>query len=438
MASIVFSPTATKLRGFNQDDDFTYAVASTPLGTPGGVVASSIYDANTLITTTTGSTNLFRLDVSKSLVNPDNTLVFSSDDPGVVTVDQTGQTFFVAAGAASVRIKAGGIERRYTQNVSTVGNLTSETVESYKAGSLGQHVWDYMLGLVGGKTPQGTSPDYGGTQNLFTQNNHHVDGTNNAVRNTAFFADVLADKFCALACGNLDGAGTPTSIHPPILVSPRHVYGAKHYHAANGTAITFRKPDGSYQTVTILSSYTNASDHWIGYLSAPIAASIAPLKVMPANWRSFIKSCDQDNGGAFAWGILPVFTKVMHNPAGGWSDRVSISYLQSVYTPTAVGYSDSLSVGGAWFSSTATFYSWAGMVRGGDSGGMVAMPVNGELVLLGGWWSAGGFQEIQSDPLNLETEMRNLATANGDSANDPYTGVPYAFIRADLSAFTPY
>lgn len=34
--------------------------------------------------------------------------------------------------------------------------------------------------------------------------------------------------------------------------------------------------------------------------------------------------------------------------------------------------------------------------------------------------------------------MRNLATANGDSANDPYTGVPYAFIRADLSAFTPY
>lgn len=77
------------------------------------------------------------------------------------------------------------------------------------------------------------------------------------------------------------------------------------------------------------------------------------------------------------------------------------------------------------------FQPWAEMVTGGDSGGAVMMLVNGDLVLLTTFWTAGGGVGIEGHAATLETQMRSLAAAQGDNYQ-------YTFSRADLSSFTSY
>lgn len=439
MTSVVYSPTAQRIRGFNSDDDFSFVIVETPLGIAGGTVAGESYEAITLETTTTGAANNFRIDTASSLASLNSGETFTSLTPDIASVDSDGNVSILSeTGGVRIAIKSGGIERRYGRTPSLGGSVVTTAITEYKAGSLGKAVSDEMAAILANSTTaQGNVTGLGGTQNRLSACNYSLTDPT-ATANPDFFARYGSDGTTPISwaavsiineLGGVGGYG-----HPPVLVTARHVFSARHYHAPVGSNVTFMRDDGTLQTATILSAWATGpgtTDHWIGYLDQEITG-ITPMELMPSNWYEWTKSiCYESNIGDLAFfGRLPIFSKGVWTPNGLSSDRVSVTYLTSLGGVVGYAATATTAVGHSMPSDSPDF-AWYAQIRGGDSGSPAMMLVNGKLVLLFCHWTMGGGRCISAQASNLETQMRVLAAAQGD-------GVNYVFARADLSGFTKY
>lgn len=420
--SIVFQNMSKIIRGYRQEDNFTYTIIENPLGAPGSTSTSAVYDANITSTVSTGVTNNFGIFVSKSLSNLGNP-VFTSITPSIASVDSSGNVSRVLDGNATIAINTAGIEQRYSRTMALSGSVTVLGVQAYLTNSVGASVSSFVDTLISGKTAQGNTSGLGGIQNLMSTNNYNLSGSNTitATRNSGFFASSL--DFSGIGIAN-DNSSFNT--HPPLLVTSRHIMGANHYQVAGGligSKVAFMRIDGTIQTETILSTWSDpeSDDHWIGLLSNPITGC-TPLKIMPSGWKNYFKSLDTLVGNSP--GSIPVLCKVTHKPDGTTDDRVSILELTSVQSDKK----DFIVVSKP---SVVSRQSWYSPIIGGDSGGAIMIPINGSLVLLAAFFTSSGGYSVEKDSTEEETAMNTLAAAQGDNT-------VYSFSRADLSGFTSY
>lgn len=419
---LVYQNMGTVLRGYRQEDNFSYTIVETPGGTPGSSSSSSVYDAVINTTISSGVTNNFSFTVNSSLVNPGNAL-FTSLNPTIASVDSSGNVSWVSNGTASIAIKVGGIEQRYSRVMTQSGSVTTSITQSYLAGSVGEHISSTIDSILSGKVAQGNTPGLGGIQNLVSTNNYDLSGSNtiSATKNSGFFASSI--DFSGIGIAN---DSTSFDGHPPLLVTTRHIVGANHYQVGGGligSRVAFLRTDGTIQTETIISKWSDpeSDDHWIGLLSNPITGCV-PLKIMPTGWKTYFKSLDTAFGNNI--GIIPAFCKVTHAPDSTNSDRVSILELSSIQSDKQ----DFIVLQKPTVSSRQSWYS---PVIGGDSGGAILVPINGFLVLLSAFFTSSGGYSFEKDSSEMETAMNSLASAQGDTTT-------YSFTRADLSTFTSY
>jgi hypothetical protein len=437
-----FDLAGQQIRGPNSADDFIYTITPFSVGaTVGTPTVSNNYDAVVYNIVNTGARVDLKIDVSQSFANSNKSLSFASLTPSIATVDGTGYVTALTDGTATILAKSGGIERRISLDMQIVATLNTHTLISYRtdAGtSLGAHASAQINALIAGKDAQGNVNSTSGTQTMWASNNHDA-AAPVVTRNSGFFGAGL-NNITAIGAMNASNAlNEDARVHPPLLVTARHIFGANHYQTNNGIIgdkVVFVRTDGSLQTETLIDKWSDpdSDDHWIGLLSNPITGC-TPFQIMPTGWQNYIKSLDTNYGNADGtWvGNIPVLARVFHRPDGVEDERVNILSLVGLSSLANVQPYDRpfVGVGRQPDYLTSPLYGWFAPIIGGDSGGPVAMVVNNNLVLLTTFHYTGGGVSIERDAAEYETQMRRMAALVGDNT-------AYAFTRADLSSFATY
>lgn len=465
MTSIVFDPNGTKVTGPTQESS-SFLVSIQDRSESSTLVSRetySLFDAE--ITKDTFGVPVPNFKILVEPLVPSSTptkAIFKSFDPNVqVDIDGNVALLNGRRDSIDINISFGRIERTFNfTRAIPFQPLVTSYVSKYYENSLAKHIYDSTAAILDSALAQGIQPQLnagnslctGLSQELWVQNSHDPI-SNNAIKNTNFFANSLANKFLCLSVGQYYN-NLPTQMYPGVLISRRHIYSANHWHPGTivgsnssgvvGTKLAFMRPDGSKQEVSILSFYGDSgSDSWIAYLSEDIDPLIPHAKVMPNTWPAYIKSTLEDlypvDTGAPPYGFIPTFSKVIHNQKGLLSDRVSIQLIQSINDTSVIT---------AWPYEIGTYpidvlpsknlpstfaekiRPWGGAITGGDSGGAHFVLVNGELVLIKCNFTASGGADIASVPW-IEQKMRDLAQSQGD-------GRYFLLDRVDISMFTPY
>lgn len=439
MTTIKFDPAGNRVRGYNQQDDFSYLVTQTPLGGAPSTAQSTVYDAVVDTTTTTGTKNNLKIDVAKSLSNPDHTSSFASTDPSIATVDAAGNVAWVSNGTCQIKIKSGAIERRYTHVASSIGDVVSSSVNHYLTGSLGEHASTKIANIKSGKTPMGNTAGYGGSQCLYASANLDVVNPT-ASWNPNFFAKNMAavDGGAAIDWSAIsvfgdyfDGTSTTTAHHfPCVLVTGRHIVAACHVHPPVGNTVVWLDNSGVCRKATVIdgTAVDQSHDMWVGYLDTDLSPYITPMQIMPAGWKSYLKSCDIQFGDAI--GTMPIFLRTMHTPDGS-------GHAQSrVIQATLSYFGGYLNIPIPGFINSFPYYAeltnpWNAQLQSGDSSSPCMALINGKLTLLFCTFRIYGAYGLEAFSAQFEAAMNSLAAAHGDNAS-------YAFARANLSGFTSY
>lgn len=241
---------------------------------------------------------------------------------------------------------------------------------------------------------------------------------------------------------------------PFILVSPRHVIWAYHVNEVPlGAQLTFRRPDGSYQTASV-ESYERipgavgaSRDLAVGYLSAPITGVSFP-KLLPPNYADYFATEDEfgtpygDRAGRIT---VPGVARLANTGTGSvdptGTGRVNIYWNSPKFLACGVSrfsYSpDNHIVHVSGFPVDPIVYAHARAPYPGDSGSpyfwLIREPGNEKptptlvtvLFTMGsgmhlGYWSGW-----------IEEKMRSLAAAQGDNA-------AYSLLRTDLTGYTKF
>ena len=177
-----------------------------------------------------------------------------------------------------------------------------------------------MREAFSGKSPGAASQD------VFLDGGAYVDGVGNT--------SVTPNPTRVLPDLDLSGVSVTRSTNgayfPIILVGPRHFVAASHIGADPGQLVTFRRPDGTYKTVTIL-AVMNRGDNYdmrVGILSEDVTGC-AHYKTLPADWRRYMPAMTNDvftlHGGALPG--MPVITRAANPGAtpGTWDGNLVIN-----------------------------------------------------------------------------------------------------------------
>lgn len=403
------------MRGLTGDEDVLISLRETPVSLGSGTTSAVIErDSNLERYAGTLTANTATFDIGDSLVNPGYQLI--NQTPGIISLDN-GAMGYVANGEAIVDVVSHGGTRRYSRTISTSGQPPNDRFVSFVAGSLGKHIEDAITALVSGKTPGQT------TMNLFTTNNYSPTAPS-VTRNPDVFTAILDLSPISVVNGS-------TYVHPGLLISPRHIIGASHYQTQS--PVVFQRADGSLQTVGISSrkSALGGLDIYVGYLDAPVTG-ITPFKILPSNWGSYLPRA-QSNATRIK---LPVLTKTAHKPDGTMGDQVSIINLTTLGAPGVNGsqYAIVNSPSGMVPGQPLATDAWYSRIIGGDSGGPVFAPINGEMTLFCAYHMDYGGPHYAGAKTLIDAAMNELATA----AADPLAGT-YAIQTASLvGLFTTY
>lgn len=281
---------------------------------------------------------------------------------------------------------------------------------------LSSHVIDGTTSLVNNKIPSDT------TKNGYLANNYST-SVPAATRNNNLFCNTLdLTAISVINDGSLIdsseviiGAVDPLVAgfgHPGMLISPRHIIGANHWHGKGPWV--FKDKLGVYKSVSLVHGQAvTGTDIWIGYLDTAVT-TISPLKILPASWRNYFPV-------AFT---VPVLSKTVHSISTS-ADQWNINQCHSL--DTLGGYWSAYTLAG---SDPATS-PWFTPISGGDSGGPVLMLINNSLALIGAYYSPTGGPHYGNYISSINAAMNNLAFNNGD---DTY----YSVGTVDLSKFTYY
>ena len=409
--NIVFS-TANTIRGPRPQDDFSYSITETPAVSSPTTASITINDINVNRITGTLTGNNFMIVVADSLLTAGHS--FINQTPSIVSVDGLGSVSRLANGAASVDIQTPVGARNYTRIMTNTGASTQDIFQSFVAGTLGKHITDAMLALVSGKTASDA------TKEFYSSNNYDAVSPI-VVRNTSCFSASV--NLSCISVMNWDSVPVRQNyVHQGLLISPRHIIGATHFPTEN--PIVFMRPDGTFQTVNVVSEQNQvggSTDIRVAYLSAAVTG-ITPFQVLPANWATYLPTLTSGTRVK-----LPVLTKTAHNAAGAWADQISINQLQSI-TSNSVVLGPQNNVVGLPVLATDAWYS---PVTGGDSGSAVFVPINNNPVLLCSHLYTSSGRHYGNYISSINSAMNALATAAGDAT-------VYALTAPTLTGFTAF
>lgn len=414
--NINYAPGANLLRGMREQDDFDYNIRELPIVTGPDIIEQTLQDCVVdHITEQTATENNFAIDVYDSTLIPGHSFV--NNTPSIVTCDAAGVVTRLVDGLASIDIVTPVGRRNYSRQMSAAAYTAGDWWQSFVPGSLGAHIVNNMLGLVAGKTRSIQTTD------VFTSNNYDT-ANPAAVRNPNLFAAGVDMSPITIVNKTYIG-GPSTYTHPGLLISPRHIIGAAHFRAVG--PMVWLDNQGVYHTASVLSweSIPN-TDIVIQYLDTSITG-ITPFKVLPADLESYMPNSDftvQHN--------LPCLTKIKHTP---WGDRdtLQINHFH------ALDYSQLYYYDSIWIAAARTdtniaalaTEAWQGAISGGDSGGPLFIPINGESVIVGTYHTATTSHAFHTRIAAIEAVMNSLAVAQGDMT-------AYSLNKVNLTSFTSY
>lgn len=296
-----FTPTGPTIRGFTQNEEVHVMLIPSPKSYQGYTYTEGGADYS--ITKV--------IDAYSTTDEPDITLTGYAEGAKVDILDFNGAT---SAGVLSlegnhikqivssnlqnstVRIK---VTTRYTSKVkdysfASVGedDAIQDIDVVFATGSLSEEILDCVKDLlpVGGATV-GTNCQFNGgvgaADNLYEAGNVVVED------NPTFFLAAMDWSGISLAYKN-ELQEEVGYIYPFTLISPRHVLFAAHTKGNTvGTTITFRRPNGTTQTVTVLSEARapaeasgSSPDIGLAYLSEPIVGC-GVFKIPPADFTKY-------------------------------------------------------------------------------------------------------------------------------------------------------
>lgn len=420
---ITYDPTATVFKGPQADEDFEIVVEQAPLSVGGSSGIQS--NGDVVFTTQSFATvdNNFKvaLSVGATLAN---------ESPSVCSVDGSGNVILTnpAGGMASVALVIPGLgSRRYTQQLARVPSAPTvyTGVQSIAAGSLLKYLIDQADALCAACTP-------GAAQQRYWVNADGSGGVNPA--NMLKRTDVVG--------------WTPLNIdhisNSPRYLTPHHTTTAAHLAGVGSSSRFWTTPEGNnvYETTpsTIVCTrdpngnitWQGPANKWLKVLDSDVLIeyktatySGALTKLLPANFRSYLPTCDP-------MVRIPAWVRRTNITTGAdyWTQQLDMwRYGQFVapVSPIRAGFAQPHSNGGG------------SVLWGGDSGSPAFLGINGEAILFtsisyGGAYVVGSNQHILSDMIPaINAAMQSMAQAAGDVSY-----ASYAVQTADLSGFPAY
>lgn len=280
-------------------------------------------------TTTLGVDNNAAISVGVTNASFSNYTV-TNNTPAVATLDINNKLTMVGAGGTgSLKLSTKGIgDKLIPYTVSHVGSVTSDALSGGKTGTLLAHIWANIAGMISGKTPSAA--------------------TQNWVPNSTTMFSAPLDLSAVSFGGSVGWCYT--------LISPWHVITS---HMASTGSINFYQTDGTLVTRNITQTFRLPwadGDNFIGVLDAPIT-TITPMNILPPNTSTYLKGYSTVHG-------IPVLRKKQN---GG--DRLCIMMGDTISGTVGERFSWNKTLG-------SIFEPWALTCTGGDSDGVVFVPIN--------------------------------------------------------------
>jgi len=218
------------------------------------------------------------------------------------------------------------------------------------------------------------------------------------------------------------------------LISNRHVLLAAH------VSSTFTLPQTVYfvnnsnttftYTITAVqgvgpSSGTGYTDISIGYLNTTVDASLTYYKVFPSNFLDYLQLGSPYPTFTYLNPHLPLFYMDQEKKfLCGDLDGVSLVDVTSPKLSLV-------------FSTDANRFSNSEQVVGGDSGNVIFAPVDGEIVVLGTWYTTSGLPKSAGNSIGISSYIcPNISTIN--SIMTSLAGTSYSLTEISLSPFYSY
>lgn len=418
MAKIVYSPDRKIIgRATGQLLDLTIIEEPVSIGGTRTPFASNdlTYDS------VEGGTILQHASVYAEALLDSANLSLDSDDENVTLGAGNRMLDQGAGGVASVFVRRYGysaqrIRRSYVSPPATINDSTG-----YAVGTLGEHILDAIIAMIGVQEQSNTIQQY------ITYSNWDINSPIVTLNPNIFTGGL---DFSATSVMRSD---QPNDRYAPALVTNRHAIVARHTAPAIGAEILFRRANGTFQKVSVSAkqnvtppvgaSSQAAWDLTVLYLDAEVTG-ITPYKTMPVDWiDTYTPSSIQ---GAPSQGIIPVIRKAMHSSIDDITGSfILINTLRFIEASWPVlwntrGVIQTGEVPEAWGKGNSI---------PGDSGSPSFLFINGEPVLLTSQYGVSATTDIAYYTTEINSIMDTLASAA------PGT---YTLTHPDLSGFTTY
>lgn len=309
---------------------------------------------------------------------------------------------------------------KYFDYLNVTGDGTATVTLASESGSLARHIEDATVARL-------SSPAGDAVQSAWAAYSAAPSGLVTATPNGSGFVAGLN-----VAATSVWRTGQSSDSLPLMLISPRHAVTAKHVLPAVGASVTFRRPDGTLQTVVVDAVYGEPfCDLGLVHFNFNVTG-IDPYALCP------IGTLGKLHGNSTMPERVPSVVKAMHRPNGTWKSYWGVAFTAYV-TPHASRSFEivKLSVGASSYvhDNAPQVAEYGGSVGiGGDSGSPVFWLIGGQLCLVGVWSMTGGIlQSLIGQEGALNSKMNELAASAGDAAAGTY-----AVSTIDLSGFTSY
>lgn len=258
------------IAGFTEADRTTFTldeeIVNLP-GTPESPGSDNGHGWNESVTD--GAYNRWRAYIDEP--SEELTPVMESLDPDIAERDATGAIAWVSDGTARIRVSYPGREAKiYRQAMEQTGLAEVVTLTGLLASSLVKHAHDALYALISAFDPGQAAQRY------ISANNLDPDSPS-VTLDTGHFAHGELDFSAVSVISEIDSTARENA--HVALISADHASCAKHFCPGVGDRVTFRRSNGTYQTVTVATKTDIGGDLSILEFSAPVTG-ITPLEVI--------------------------------------------------------------------------------------------------------------------------------------------------------------
>lgn len=394
--TITITPNPAKLivppESFTSYWDYTDETIGGGAGVPYDLNDASVYDEIGTEVTRRGPM------IQQPLTDPP--ITYESLNPAIATVDADGNVESIATGSTTIICRKRHIKNKVAISALFESAQNATYLVNYLAGTLGKYAYDAADALL----------------DVSVQTNVYSSGT---TRNP----NVWTGAYDLTGIMQQNTTGGSTGRRGATLISPRHVYMAKHYPVAVGATITWVAADNTLvqRTLTAVESVPNvlyegnisgdiyyaSPDIQIGLLNSDVPGTIKHYKILPVNWREYLTTYTNSE--------IPIIV-------GAQQGRIYQRWWK--YADNAIRYGVPEGQEIAGIRHVLADRASAEIIVG-DSGQPLFLPVNSELVLLACHYSSGGAAFTVAFKAEIDTVMTSL-------------GGGYTTTSVDLSGFNYY